>query len=53
VTKVDLRSEAWACDDPVWWRPLGNNDIRFTLLGDHDRAQLAAGLAENGRPLVG
>ena len=23
VTKVGLRSEAWACDDAVWWRPLG------------------------------
>ena len=23
VTKVGLRAEAWACDDPVWWRPLG------------------------------
>ena len=21
--------EAWACDDPVWWRPLGTTDIRF------------------------
>ena len=53
VTKVDLRAEAWACDDAVWWRPLGSSDIRFTLLSDDDRKALAAGLAENGRPAVG
>ena len=53
VTKVGLRAEAWACDDPVWWRPLDSSDIRFTLLTDDDRAALAAGLAENGRPPVG
>ena len=53
VTKVDLRAEAWACDDAVWWRPLGSSDVRFTLLSDDDRKALAAGLAENGRPAVG
>jgi fatty-acyl-CoA synthase len=53
VTKVGLRAEAWACDDAVWWRPLGSADIRFTLLTDDDRKALAAGLAENGRPAVG
>ena len=53
VTKVGLRAEAWACDDPVWWRPLGTTDIRFERLTDEDRATLAAGLAENGRPPVG
>jgi fatty-acyl-CoA synthase len=53
VTKVGLRAEAWACDDAVWWRPLGSADIRFTLLTDDDRKALAAGLAENGRPPVG
>ena len=53
VTKVDLRAEAWACDDAVWWRPLGSSDIRFTLLSEDDRKALAAGLAENGRPAVG
>jgi fatty-acyl-CoA synthase len=52
VTKVGLRAEAWACEDPVWWRPLASNDIRFAPLGDDDRAALAAGLAENGRPPV-
>ena len=53
VTKVSLRAEAWACDDAVWWRPLGRSDIRFALLTDDDRKALAAGLAENGRPPVG
>jgi fatty-acyl-CoA synthase len=55
VTKVGLRSEAWACDDPLWWRPLSSteSDIRFVPLTDDDRAALAAGLAENGRPAVG
>jgi fatty-acyl-CoA synthase len=53
VTKVGLRAEAWACDDVIWWRPLGSTDSRFTLLSDGDRKALAAGLAENGRPPVG
>ncbi len=53
VTKVDLRAEAWASDDPVWWRPLGSSDVRFALLTDDDRKTLATGLAENGRPPVG
>jgi fatty-acyl-CoA synthase len=50
VTKVGLRAQAWACDEPVWWRPLESTELRFVLLTDHDRAALAAGLAENGRP---
>ena len=53
VTKVGLRAEAWACDDPVWWRPLGGTGLRFVPLTGEDRAALAAGLAENGRPPVG
>jgi fatty-acyl-CoA synthase len=53
VTKVGLRQEAWACDDPVWWRPLAATGSRFHLLGADDRATLAAGLTENGRPPVG
>jgi fatty-acyl-CoA synthase len=53
VTKVGLRVEAWACDEPVWWRPLGSSEVRFVLLTDADRAELAAGLAANGRPPVG
>ncbi len=53
VTKVGLRAEAWACDDPIWWRPLGSTAFRFEPLTDDDRAALAAGLAQNGRPPVG
>ncbi len=53
VTKVGLRAEAWACDEPVWWRPLESQEVRFERLTDHDREKLAAGLAENGRPPVG
>jgi hypothetical protein len=53
VTKVELRAEAWACDDPVWWRPLASTDVRFVPLTDDDRKVLAAGLSENGRPPVG
>ena len=53
VTKVDLRKEAWASDDPVWWRPLDSTDLRFVPLTDEDRAALAKGLADNGRPPVG
>ncbi len=53
VTKVDLRTEAWACEDPVWWRPLDTTDLRFVPLSEGDRGLLAAGLAENGRPPVG
>ena len=53
VTKVGLRAEAWVCDDPVWWRPLDSTDFRFEPLTGDDRAALAAGLAENGRPPVG
>ena len=45
VTKVGLRAEAWACDEPVWWRPLERRGP-FVPLSDDDRAALAAGLAE-------
>jgi steroid-22-oyl-CoA synthetase len=53
VTKVGLRAEAWACDDPVWWRPLDSDGLRFVPLTDADRAALDAGLRANGRPPVG
>jgi fatty-acyl-CoA synthase len=53
VTKVGLRSEAWMCDEPVWWRPLDGSGIRYERLTDEDRSKLAAGLAENGRPPIG
>ena len=51
VTKVDLRTEAWACDDPVWWRPLGSTDVRFVPLSDDDRAGWLPGWPRTaGRP---
>ncbi len=53
VTKVGLRQEAWICDEPVWWRPLGNADMTFVPLTDADRTELSSALAENGRPPVG
>jgi fatty-acyl-CoA synthase len=53
VTKAGLRKEAWASDDPVWWRPLESTDLRFVPLTGEDRAMLAKGLADNGRPPVG
>jgi fatty-acyl-CoA synthase len=57
VTKVGLREEAWVCDEPVWWRPLGTPDAGtgggFVPLTDGEREKLAAGLAQNGRPPVG
>jgi fatty-acyl-CoA synthase len=53
VTKVGLRQEAWACREPVWWRPPSTSETRFQPLNDDDRAALARGLAENGRPPVG
>jgi fatty-acyl-CoA synthase len=53
VTKVGLRAEAWACEDPVWWRPLDRVDGRFIPLTADDRAALAKGLADNGRPPLG
>jgi fatty-acyl-CoA synthase len=53
VTKVGLRAEAWVCDEPVWWRPLGSTGTTFVPLTDADKDVLAAGLADNGRPPVG
>jgi fatty-acyl-CoA synthase len=53
VTKVGLRQEAWQCNEPVWWRPLGRSDSRFELLTDDDRTALVAGLSDHGRPPVG
>jgi fatty-acyl-CoA synthase len=51
VTKVELRREAWATDEPVWWRPPGadRGTDPFRPLGDDDRRILAAQMAEHGR----
>jgi fatty-acyl-CoA synthase len=48
VTKVGLRQEAWLTDDAVWWQPRG--EVVYRRLTEADRAVLAAGLAEHGRP---
>jgi fatty-acyl-CoA synthase len=53
VTKVTLREEAWATEDPVWWRPPRADGEAYRRLSEDDRATLAAGLAEHGRPPVG
>ena len=53
VTKVGLRREAWACDEPVWWRPPGSGSPDFVPLTEADRAALARGLADHGRPPLG
>jgi fatty-acyl-CoA synthase len=51
VTKVGLKEEAWVTDEPVWWRPQGEDAYR--PLTEADRAQLAQGLAAQGRPAPG
>jgi len=53
VTKVGLREEAWACSDPVWWRPPHAGATAYQPISEDDRNELAAGLAEHGRPPVG
>ena len=53
VTKVGLRQEAWACDEPVWWRPSDGENPGFTVLTANDRATLARGLSDHGRPPIG
>jgi fatty-acyl-CoA synthase len=52
VTKVGLRAEAWVCPEPVWWWPINSPDTKFRLLSAEDRAALAEGLAEHGRPPI-
>jgi fatty-acyl-CoA synthase len=51
VTKVGLRQEAWVCSDPVWWKP--RHEQAYQLLSGDDRAALAAGLSDHGRPPIG
>ncbi len=61
VTKVELRRQAWDCDDPIWWRPgrpPGAADAPgapddYRRLTEGDRRRLAAELAEHGRSGVG
>jgi fatty-acyl-CoA synthase len=51
VTKVGLRQEAWACPDPVWWKPPAAST--YQLLTDDDRLALEVGLSDHGRPPIG
>jgi fatty-acyl-CoA synthase len=47
IAKLPLRAEAWATDDPVWWRPARAEPYRrFTA---DDAAALAAAFAAHGR----
>jgi fatty-acyl-CoA synthase len=52
VTKVGLREEAWECCDPVWWLRPSDPERTFRLLTDAERAALATGLADHGRPPI-
>ncbi len=49
ITKVDLRQQAWLCDEPIWWWPLDHSKVTYRLLTDSDITQLADSLAEHGR----
>lgn len=46
VNKQPLRSQAWRCDDPVWWRP--GRELTYRPLTDADRETLAAEAAAAG-----
>jgi fatty-acyl-CoA synthase len=47
VLKAPLQRAAWVSDDPVFWRP--TRDLSYVLMGDDDRAALAAEFAEHRR----
>lgn len=46
VNKQPLRSEAWRCADPVWWRE--GRELTYRPLTDADRETLAAEAAAAG-----
>jgi fatty-acyl-CoA synthase len=48
LTRV-LRNDRWACDDPVWWRPLGRADAAYRRLEDPDVVDLEQRIDERGR----
>jgi steroid-22-oyl-CoA synthetase len=52
VTKVGLRSDAWVCDEPVWWWPLNAPQLHYRPLTEDDLRTLADGLAAHGRPPI-
>jgi fatty-acyl-CoA synthase len=47
VLKRGLRREAWECDDPVWWRPKGEE--HFRRMTPRDVAELRALFTARGR----
>lgn len=47
VNKQGIRAEAWATDDPVWWRP--GRDLTYERFGPAARATIEAELASHGR----
>jgi fatty-acyl-CoA synthase len=48
----DLRREAWACPDPVWWRP-SSRDRDFRRLTADDVDELHAEFVRRGRQALG
>lgn len=47
IDKKPLRSEAWLCRDPVWWRP--PRGTAYTLMTDTDRETLRGEFLAHGR----
>jgi fatty-acyl-CoA synthase len=47
VNKRPLRTDAWECADPVWWRP--ERGAGLVPMTADDRASLRAQMAEHGR----
>lgn len=47
IDKKPLRSEAWLCADPVWWRP--PRATAYTPMTDADRAALREEFLAHGR----
>ena len=48
----DLRREAWAGADPVWWRP-SSRDVDYRRLTEDDVAELRAAFTRHGREAYG
>lgn len=49
VTKVELRGQAWRCDEPLWWRP-DPRQPAYRPLQDHEKRQLDEQLAMRSQP---
>jgi fatty-acyl-CoA synthase len=46
IVKGAIRSEAWNCADPVWWRP--GRELAFVAFTEDDRAALEKEMALHG-----